>query len=432
MQLPPAVGLVSASGSITAFADFFTAALLLGQAYANRSRSLACLAAAYAFCFLIVIPHLLSFPGIFTQTPLLGSPGTTVWLWCIWHFGFPIFVASYAWARDETAMPLHSGVALSVIVVVTATAAILAATFGLRALPTVMIGLTYAQLNQSAIGPVVAVCNAIALALVIVKRRGRDTLALWITVAMVCTTLDTAMGVLAAERFTLAWYMARALSLMSNVTVLIALLFQSMRLFARASVLNRHLEHLSLTDPLTQLPNRRAFDRSFDAEWQRAAHEDLPISLLMIDIDLFKAFNDRLGHPAGDECLGLVARTVNALARRPLDMAARLGGEEFVLLLPNTDAAGARQMGESVRAAIDALGIDHPGAPRGHLTVSIGLATLYPCGQDIIPAALIEQADQALYAAKRAGRNCVASAPSHGADAGLLMLAPQASGPSTD
>ena len=437
LQLPVAIGIVSACGSLIAFADFFTAALLLGQSYASRSKSLACLAAAYSFCLLIVIPHLLSFPGLFTQAPLLGSPGTTAWLWSIWHFGFPIFVASYALVRDDAAKVFDRSIALPIIVIVAALAAILMATVGLPALPTLVVGSTYTHLNSLGLGPVVALCNAAALVCVVVGRRARDTLALWITVAMVCSTLETCLGMLAADRYSLAWYLARTLGLMSNLVVLVALLFQSMRLFTRASLLNRHLEHLSLTDQLTQLPNRRAFDRSFDAEWQRAAHENLPISLLMIDIDLFKAFNDRLGHPAGDQCLGQVARTINSLARRPLDMAARLGGEEFVLLLPNTDAAGARQMAETVRAAINALRIHHPGAPRGHLTVSIGTATLQPFGQTVAPATLIERADQALYAAKRAGRNCVATAapaplPAHGSEAGLLTLTPQAASPSID
>jgi diguanylate cyclase (GGDEF)-like protein len=136
---------------------------------------------------------------------------------------------------------------------------------------------------------------------------------------------------------------------MSNTIVFIAMLFESIQVFGQVSRLNLQLEHLSLTDPLTQLPNRRAFERSFDAEWRRARREALPISLLMVDIDQFKAFNDLLGHPAGDRCLRLVAETLQRVVRRPLDMAARLGGEEFALLLPNTEAAGAARMDDQRR-----------------------------------------------------------------------------------
>ena len=423
--LPADTGFIPAFGSISLFADFVTSMLLLGQARAARSQASARLAAAYFFCFLIVIAHLLSLPGPFAQTPLLGGTGTATWLWCVWHFGFPIGIASYALSSEADPGPPDGGIKLFGAIFAVALAAVLMTTLGLQDLPNLLGGETYRRLNTLGIGPLLVACNGIALALLVIRQRGSTALALWLTVAMAFSTLDVVLGTLVTERFTLAWYLSRTLSLMSNLTVFIALLLQSMHLSARAAVMNRHLEHLTLTDQLTQLPNRRAFERSFDAEWKRVEREDLPISMLMIDIDMFKGFNDRLGHPAGDDCLRAVARTVNALARRPLDIVARLGGEEFALLLPNTDPDGACQMGENVRSAVEGLRIDHPGVPRGHVTVSVGVATLYPHGQTWPEERLIEQADAALYRAKREGRNRVVSAASDArADSGHQPRAP--------
>lgn len=168
----------------------------------------------------------------------------------------------------------------------------------------------------------------------------------------------------------------------------------------------------SLRDHLTGLANRLHFEQRFAADWSDARRSRLPISVLMIDVDHFKQFNDRFGHVAGDSCLQRVAGAIVAAARRPLDFAARFGGEEFVMLLPKTDAAGAATVAETARLGIRALGIAHVASGRQTIiTASIGVATIVP-GRDDAPRALVEAADAALYRAKQAGRDrCVAPAP---------------------
>ena len=169
---------------------------------------------------------------------------------------------------------------------------------------------------------------------------------------------------------------------------------------------NRDLEALASIDSLSGLANRRTFDARLEAEWQRAANLKRPIALMMIDVDHFKLFNDNYGHLEGDECLRAIGETLAASASHKADFAARYGGEEFVLLLPDTSLAAALDIAERVRAAVAKLAIDHDFAPCGHVTISIGVASLTPTGSQGRQA-LIEAADAGLYAAKRNGRNQV-------------------------
>jgi len=177
--------------------------------------------------------------------------------------------------------------------------------------------------------------------------------------------------------------------------------------------LKRHrdmLSRLALTDALCGVPNRRGFDERLEREWRRCLRSERPLSLIMIDVDYFKAFNDHYGHPAGDECLRCIARIIDDALDRPGDMIARYGGEEFACILPETDRAGGMALAERLRLAVTDARIIHEASPvRGEITISLGVATLIP---DYIrkPPVLVEIADDALYDAKRAGRNCVVAA----------------------
>lgn len=176
----------------------------------------------------------------------------------------------------------------------------------------------------------------------------------------------------------------------------------------------RQLEHLSLTDSLTGLANRRSFDLSFEREWARHHRERTPFSLMLIDIDHFKAYNDEYGHPAGDGTLSLVARIIEAEARRQIDVAARYGGEEFALILPDTDADGACAVAERIRAALAKQNVVHSHGINGLLTMSVGVATIGKADTNWDARKLLEAADLSLYEAKRAGRNCIATRSAQG------------------
>jgi diguanylate cyclase (GGDEF)-like protein/PAS domain S-box-containing protein len=170
--------------------------------------------------------------------------------------------------------------------------------------------------------------------------------------------------------------------------------------------LEQKLAALAAIDGLTGLANRRHFDERLESEWARARREGTTLSLLMIDVDHFKKFNDQYGHPAGDACLRSLANILAAQVRRPADLAARYGGEEFVLLLPDTDVAGCKDIAKRIRESLVALGIVHElNRPSRQVTVSIGGAIAACRGNQAPCQSLIAAADRALYSAKENGRD---------------------------
>jgi diguanylate cyclase (GGDEF)-like protein len=165
------------------------------------------------------------------------------------------------------------------------------------------------------------------------------------------------------------------------------------------------LERMTTTDGLTGISNRRRFDESLECEWSRARRSQKPLSLIMLDIDFFKAFNDHYGHLAGDDCLRQVARGLANSVRRPADLVARYGGEEFVCLLPETDASGAAWMANQLLETMKELNLPHAHSQvADHVTLSMGVVTLIPLvGQS--SSDLVRSADELLYEAKQNGRN---------------------------
>jgi diguanylate cyclase (GGDEF)-like protein len=199
------------------------------------------------------------------------------------------------------------------------------------------------------------------------------------------------------------------------------------------------LRHSAMVDALTGVANRRRFDDALSTEWLRAQRAREPISLVMVDVDHFKLFNDRYGHPAGDACLRSIAQALVSACLRPADLVSRYGGEEFALLLPQTPAAGAQHVAQRILDIVQAVDIPHASSPVStHVTVSVGIAhygdapvdwqnlsARPPPSADVFgrptPQGLIEVADRALYAAKRAGRAQACLVP-------LIEIADSASG----
>ena len=165
------------------------------------------------------------------------------------------------------------------------------------------------------------------------------------------------------------------------------------------------LQLISTMDALTGIPNRRLFDESISKEWRRCLRDEAPLSIIMIDLDHFKSYNDHYGHVAGDEALKYVAEAIAAAVKRPGDIVARFGGEEFCAILPGTPAGGASYVAEVMRHNVIKLGVEHQKSPvASHVTISCGVATMVP-KKELRTSFLVAAADEALYEAKRKGRN---------------------------
>lgn len=178
----------------------------------------------------------------------------------------------------------------------------------------------------------------------------------------------------------------------------------------RERVLKSHSERLSkvaITDALTGAYNRRFFNERFTAEFGRAQRQNIPLSLIMLDVDFFKDYNDRYGHPAGDKALISVVKALRSQLHRPTDVVTRYGGEEFAIILPDSGSEGGQIVAEKLRAAVSGLNIPHgTSSVTDHLTISIGIVSYQP-DTSCNATCFLEAADAALYRAKHDGRNCV-------------------------
>jgi diguanylate cyclase (GGDEF)-like protein len=176
------------------------------------------------------------------------------------------------------------------------------------------------------------------------------------------------------------------------------------KMAAQLNDANQELQRLSMTDGLTGIANRRMFDVSLAREWRRCMRLNKPLSVVMLDVDYFKKYNDRYGHQEGDDCLVAVAQEVARSAPRPGDLVARYGGEEFVMILADTDEDGANWVAERIRQHVAGLNLPHKDSSDGHVTVSCGISSVIP-SQELSVEMLVKSADNALYLSKNQGRN---------------------------
>jgi diguanylate cyclase (GGDEF)-like protein len=216
------------------------------------------------------------------------------------------------------------------------------------------------------------------------------------------------LGVLNIESTESGFFSPDACAVFDAIAIQVAGAIHLARLAGELERANRQLERLSMSDGLTGIANRRAFDLQLQAEWLRLARESLPLALLLVDADCFKPLNDARGHLYGDECLRELARVCSAAAEGG-DLVARYGGEELALLLPGRDLRRGRRAAERLRGAVEATAMPHPASTVSHVvTVSIGVAVAWPRA-GTAPEALIAVADAAMYRAKARGRNRVAA-----------------------
>lgn len=401
-----------------------TAFLLWTQYRISGRPFLAALAGAYAFVSLTAAIQLFVFPGVFTPTGLFGAgPQSAVWIWVFWHGGFPalVIVALAVRARLHAAIEdpaeRHARGALVIAGALALSAAVCAASVyegGL--LPNLISGASYAQLSSNPVAMLVeALCFA-ALGVHVSTTRLRTLMDLWLAIALLAGLVDVVLTLNAGARYSVGWYAARVASMGSASAVLGMLVYETSGLYRNLSEAHRALKESAARDGLTSLFNRASFDERYPRELAMTAASDQPLTLLLIDVDHFKRYNDTFGHQAGDDCLRRVARELAVTLRRQGDFVARYGGEEFVAVLPGCDRQAGRAIAESMRRAVVAMELGGPLDEASLVTVSIGCASSTartPAG----PGALVALADAALYRAKALGRNRVEEADegaSHG------------------
>lgn len=396
---------MTAFGACMIVSNGLLASLLLSKGYSERNNDSIRLGVAYGFVALIFFPLMASFQGgILPNVALIGTPVTSVWLWSYWHAGFGLLVIWYAVsARLRQQRLLRPVVAILVVVAVIAVLTA-SATVWIGDMPSILEdGKTFFTGLHTLIPYSIMAVDLTAFVL-IVSLRLRTIEQLWLAIGMIAACFDVLLTFKGAARFSVGWYLSKVASLATTMVVLISVCFSISALYKSVIRINLTLKDIATQDGLTGIANRVELDRRLNEEYRRAARGGTPLSFLMIDVDLFKTYNDTYGHLGGDECLRRVAGVLAATASRPGDTVARYGGEEFAVILPATDNAGAVAIAEKIRRGIAAADIEHVGSASGRLTVSVGVSTTVPTSVSALTD-LIAAADAALYRAKRAGRD---------------------------
>ncbi len=387
--------------------DLLTAYLLLTQFSVNGLRAFAILGAAFAVPGLLTIPYVAFFPGLFFQPPVAtGFQQVSAFLWLAWHVLFPVLIGGYHFLDRDLSARVQSGEGirrwLAWVVVSDSLGCFAIVAIIVVAkdhLPPAIAGASFTALWVMTLAPLVVGINLIA-AVAILSSQRPSKLQLWLSVVLLISAMDGLLNIFSSGRYTVTWYVGKLETLATATVVLVILL-------SEVSSLYRRLGGLASIDFLTGISNRQAFnnDARIALLLQQRRTED--VGFLVIDIDYFKPYNDTYGHQSGDVCLRQVAQCIRKACARSVDLVGRFGGEEFVVMLQGTNAAGAMRVGESIRRCVEALGIVHAKSTVGPVvTVSVGVT--HATGERATTLeVLFERADAALYEAKLL-RNSVA------------------------
>ena len=412
LSLPVIQPFLPMYGTTEFLVDGLTAYFLAIQFRSSREPFLGALAGAYGFVMVAATVQVLIFPGAFCANGLMhAGPQSAAWMWLVWHIGYPAFMlaalavqaARLSDGNSEFLQRVSIGLCAGGPLMAGFLAWIIISAEG--ALPQLMHGVSYRVPANAPAWPFVAAVNVLAILACLKITRLRDLLSLWVAVALLSSFCDALLMIWAGARYSLGWYAGQVLSVVSSAVVLCVLIFEFDRLYDQLLAANIGLAKRALHDALTGAFNRGYFIEQCPRELRRAIREQAPLSLLMIDVDHFKSYNDMRGHQMGDQCLINIVGAIRRVTRRPADFIARYGGEEFAVVLPQTDATGAQQIAEAVRAEILELCLRCDEAGMGFVTVSVGIATFDPGFDNYDTDELVRRADEALYQAKRDGRD---------------------------
>jgi diguanylate cyclase (GGDEF)-like protein len=409
------------------------AVLLWAQSRVTSSVPLLTLAGGYGSTAIVMTFHLLLYHGLY---PPLGvwlavNWQTSSYLWFEWHAMFLFCPVGYCAAR-LLGRPLDVAhfkrlETVTRITMVAVPLAIVAFVIWVPGLPVLNVYGSRTPV-MAVLSGVLIVIALVAIVLLYAKSRLHSVLDICLGIAALCMIVDVSVTHAGSVTFTVGWYIARAFILIATSTVLVALILQTANVYGQLAKTADRLRDESLTDPLTGLANRRAFDLRLAQVLADGARMNRGAAMLMIDVDNFKLFNDAYGHLGGDECLRDLCATARDCVSRTRDMVARYGGEEIAVIMAETDLRGALIVAERIRSAIEGMGIPHSrDAHYAAVTVSIG-ATAVDDTNGLTAEEFVSRADRALYAAKENGRNRTESWPADSAAIAPVLAQAEATG----
>ncbi|MFY9779364.1 MAG: sensor domain-containing diguanylate cyclase [Candidatus Baltobacteraceae bacterium] len=401
-----------AIGAIAVCAELLTVVLLLSQYRASLHAPLGALTLAYAVLTLLDAAHLLAMPHFLNEQGLAGEQ-TAPWLYFNARGAFLVMVLAFALAERSassarTSLQQRVVAVPAILVALYAVGAVLIGARYPGVLPAAMTAGHFLSPWQELVAACILLLNLATLIVLGSLARQRRIVHLWLAVGVLAMMCETFLTNLSADtRYSLGWFFSRIDWFVATSALLLVLLYNTDRVLRRLTARNELSYEASVADALTGLLNRDGFMLALDDDLRRAQRAGEQLSLLMIDVDDFKRYNDELGEKSGDSALVSVADVIRSMLGRPGDSASRVGGEEFAVLLPETDEPGAIAVAERIRRGVERRSIVHgKGARLPVVTVSIGVASTddYPTSES---SELCLRAEAALYGAKAAGRNCV-------------------------
>ncbi len=411
--LPPVPGYMTAFGSAMLTINFMLAMMLFSRGKTEKNPQVVMLGTAYFFVAVIFVPLMASFPGGLMPGSIVGSAVSSVWLWSFWHAGFGLLIMRFAWHSARKQYRGFAPLVEALLILLAIVPLVWISTSGLAWLPPLMTNGHGFFYGWAVAIPASILCIDLVAAIILYRIPRKTPEQLWLIVGMLAACFDVWLTFHGTDRFSLGWYVSKLGSLATSMAVLLSLFSDLNMLYKKVFESNILLAALASQDGLTSLANRRCFDEMLATELRRARREEQPLSLMLIDVDHFKKFNDRYGHLAGDECLRKVANALRDSAQRPGDLAARYGGEEFALILPATTAGNSMSLAARLRIRLAELAVPHADSVTGIVSVSIGIVSVVP-GSEFTPEAAIKAADRALYRAKADGRGCERHADDNG------------------
>lgn len=403
-MLGPTLGFLPAVLMAVLCFDVISLYLLAGEFRDSGDRRILVTAWAYVLSLVAMLGYALAFPGVFsTEPPLASVPSVAPYLYILWHTGFPVLLG-LAWAPwparlTGSVQPSSRSRLLTVTLTAVGLVSVAAATACVTLAdrwPVLIDGLDTSRMT-TVTAPITLPLVLVSLILAREGLKHRTGPEKWIVLAVLVCICDLVLTYAASSRYSVGWYVGRGLTMVAAAALLIGMLASFRAMKSRA-------EFHAAFDGLTGLANRRNAHEILDRMIARANRATAPLSVIAIDIDHFKRINDKLGHAAGDTVLAAVGRQLTESVRSG-DVPARVGGEEFLVLLPDTGLVEAHHVAERIRAALECLDIAVADRP---VTASLGVAE-NRAGEGTAVDLLL-RADQALYTAKRNGRNRVEGA----------------------
>lgn len=399
LQLPSTVSFVPALIAMVACFDLLSVILLVG-AYRDRGDvRLLLMATAYVWSLVAMAGYALAFPGaVSVRPPLATAPSTAPYLYLVWHGGFPLILglAVGPWHRRPAVATFgarRAHLAATVIGCTVAGGGALVSLLVVNApsLPALIVGLDTSRLTTYTAPVVLPVVLASLVACYAGTHRSSGP-ERWSTIVVLVCLCDLILTYSSGHRFSFGWYCGRAMTLVAAGVVLVSMLASFRKLSAQA-------EHQAAHDGLTGLVNRRSAYVTLEQMIVRARAVGAPLGVISLDLDHFKQVNDQFGHATGDLVLAACSLAMTGSCRVK-DMVARVGGEEFLIVLPDTDENGTKAVADKMRAAVTSIVVP---ALEWPLTASLGVTVLHATDHD--SADLLRRADAALYVAKNSGRD---------------------------